>query len=222
MTPGTPTRMAAWLESAWLARYLERQLDGEELAWFEAYLLDKPELLDMVDADNALWDTLATMPRERGDVEPTPHVQHPRSAPARSPRAWMALAASLVLGIGAGWFAHRADAPSSSNEVIANPARVVFDTMRGEPVEPHVERASSNSAWLLVEVAVPADARDVVLTVPGKAAQALLPSPDGFVSFLLPRHAITDVSGAQVEYVEAGKHRSRTIDFKIRNNEGEP
>ena len=36
--------MADWLESAWLARYLDRQLAGDEQAWFEAYLLTRPKL----------------------------------------------------------------------------------------------------------------------------------------------------------------------------------
>ncbi len=62
MTP-MPTPMSAWLEQAWLARYLDRQLDGDEAAWFEAYVLDKPELLTMIDADNRLRDALAAEPR---------------------------------------------------------------------------------------------------------------------------------------------------------------
>ena len=207
--------MAAWLESAWLARYLDRRLDGGELAWFEAYLLDKPELLAAVEADNALRETLATMPRERDGAEPALRAQPDApAAPARSPaRAWAAVAASLALGAGAGWFAHRADAPRPSDEVVANPARVVFDTMRGESTGPHVERTGDAAAWLLVEVAVPAGARDVVLTVPGKAAQALRPSPDGFASFLVPRGAVAGMAGARVEYVEAGERRSRPIDL---------
>lgn len=215
MISGPPNRMAAWLESAWLARYLDRQLDGDENAWFEAYLLDKPELLDTVEADNALRETLAAAPRGRDGAEPAPRArQDARTRAAWSPaRSLMAIAASLALGVGAGWFARRADAPRPSNDVIANPARMVFDTMRGGPVEPHLERSSDADAWLLVEVAVPADARDVALAVPGKATQALVPSPDGFASFLVPRDAVGGMTGARVEYVEAGEHRSRPIDI---------
>ena len=53
MTPTPwPTQMTAWLEQAWLARYLDRQLSSEESTWFEAYVLDKPELLGTIEADS--------------------------------------------------------------------------------------------------------------------------------------------------------------------------
>ena len=61
MTPTTtPTRMTAWLEQAWMVRYLDRQLASEEADWFEAYALDKPELLAMIEADTRLRDALAS------------------------------------------------------------------------------------------------------------------------------------------------------------------
>lgn len=75
MTP-TTTPMAAWLESAWLARYLDRQLSGDEAAWFEAYLLDKPELLGMVEVDSALRDTIVTTPGTRQGSPNNSVVQH--------------------------------------------------------------------------------------------------------------------------------------------------
>ncbi|HSC12124.1 MAG TPA: hypothetical protein VLC97_14210, partial [Rhodanobacteraceae bacterium] len=60
MTPTTtPTRMTAWLEQAWMVRYLDRQLASEEANWFEAYALDKPDLLAMIEADTRLRDALA-------------------------------------------------------------------------------------------------------------------------------------------------------------------
>lgn len=60
MTPTiTPTRMTAWLEQAWLVRYLDRRLASEEANWFEAYVLDKPELLAMIEADTRLREALA-------------------------------------------------------------------------------------------------------------------------------------------------------------------
>ena len=50
----TPTRMRAWLEQAWLIQYLDRQLAAEEATWFEAYAMDRPELLRTIDADTRL------------------------------------------------------------------------------------------------------------------------------------------------------------------------
>ncbi|HEX7915622.1 hypothetical protein [Rudaea sp.] len=51
-----PNRLAAWLETAWLERYLDRQLSAEEVAWFETYVIDKPDLLQKIDMDSDLWD----------------------------------------------------------------------------------------------------------------------------------------------------------------------
>ena len=56
VAPGT--RMAEWLEQAWLERYLARQLGPEESDWFEAYMLDKAELLDQVEDDTALREAI--------------------------------------------------------------------------------------------------------------------------------------------------------------------
>jgi len=50
----TPTRMRAWLEQAWLIQYLDRQLAAQEATWFEAYAMDRPELLRTIDADTRL------------------------------------------------------------------------------------------------------------------------------------------------------------------------
>jgi hypothetical protein len=44
--------MAAWLEQAWMERYLNRELSESESDWFEAYLLERPELLGELRADN--------------------------------------------------------------------------------------------------------------------------------------------------------------------------
>ena len=59
IAPDRHPPMAPWLEQAWLMRYLDRQLGADEQAWFEGYLLDKPELLDQVEADTALRDAVA-------------------------------------------------------------------------------------------------------------------------------------------------------------------
>ena len=56
LAPGT--RMAGWLEQAWMERYLARQLGEAESAWFEGYMLDKAELLDQLDADSDLRDAV--------------------------------------------------------------------------------------------------------------------------------------------------------------------
>jgi anti-sigma factor RsiW len=51
-------RIVAWMETAWLVRYLDRELSDDEAVAFEAYVLDKPELLAQIEADTNLRDTL--------------------------------------------------------------------------------------------------------------------------------------------------------------------
>jgi hypothetical protein len=50
--------MTAWLEQVWLDSYLDRQLAGEEAQWFEAYAVERPELLVTIEADTRLRDAL--------------------------------------------------------------------------------------------------------------------------------------------------------------------
>lgn len=111
------SRMAAWLESAWLARYLERGLDPAENDWFEAYLLDKPALLAAVDADNTLRAALAsersTFERGGKDAAAAGAVASARAPQRQWPR-WAALAATLVAGVGIGQFALRPHMPASA------------------------------------------------------------------------------------------------------------
>ncbi len=52
-------RMAEWLEQVWVERYLARVLNLREIAWFEAYMIDKLELLDMIEADIVMRDGIA-------------------------------------------------------------------------------------------------------------------------------------------------------------------
>ena len=202
VTPNaTPVRLSSWLENAWLARYLDRQLSGDEIAWFEAYVLDKPELLDVIDADTRLRDALIAEPPARENSRRD-------SAVVRRPPSWLAMAAMLVVGVGIGWIGMRVlSGGSGSPEVIASPTRVIYDTMRGEATPPRVEHADSKSPYVLVEVAVPPGAEQIVLQVADASDRPLKPSPDGFVSFLLARKGASPTPAARVIYT-LGKDNS--------------
>lgn len=226
----TPTRMAAWLESAWLARYLERQLDGDELAWFEAYLLDKPELLAMIEADNGLHDALMAQPatwrsspdlaRQIGEahdilventspqagmsgsidswrrqvtqaVAYTSSQRTPESKSSSLSSARFALAASLVLGVGVGWFGQRSlQLDPSESASVANPPRIIYDTFRGETQSPREEIGDPASPIMLIEVPVPAGVQIVGARIERVARNIELHPPhassEGFVTFALP------------------------------------
>jgi hypothetical protein len=235
----TPTRMTAWLEQAWMVRYLDRQLASEEADWFEAYALDKPELLAMIEADTRLRDALAADASIRhmersvdrggrqggatGDApcgvnEPTPLAYardklearektetEVRTAHRRPAPAWLAMAATLVLGLGLGWIGTRSFLPGDTvPELVASPTRIVYDTMRGEPTPPRVEHADSKSPYVFVEVAAPPGAENITLKMGDAPEQPVSTSPDGFVSFLVLRATIKTGDKAQIAYVLAG------------------
>lgn len=241
MTPtDTNPRMPAWLEGAWLARYLDRQLDDGETAWFEAYLLDKPELVEMLEKDTALRDGLdsigadwrsaawasegamATPSNENAsDVEyheassspdPTFARRKPAARVSRGPAAWLAVAASLVLGVGLGWIGAqgRISAPPTEG-LVANPTRIVFDTTRGEPSPPRREHDDASSPYLLVEVAVPANAQNIRLRTRNGDQRSLSPSPDGFVNFLIGRTRVAAEAPLEILYSIDGRQLRREL-----------
>jgi hypothetical protein len=227
--PGS--RMTSWLEAAWLQRYLERRLDAEETAWFEAYAMDKPELIDRIEADSDLRDGLAlsssraaaaaghnisparaTAAAEKASVEneeaivAVPVASIDASKATQSPRATapgvvprrrgitetLALAASLIAGVGIGWVSQRSttsqpDAPA----LMASPTRIIYDAVREERTPPRIEHADSKSPYVLIEVAVPPGAEHVTVKMENGAEQELVPSPEGFVSFLVDRGAFS-------------------------------
>lgn len=231
MSPtNTTMRMPAWLEQAWLTRYLDRQLSGDETAWFEAYALDKPELLDVIDADTRLRDALTAdssagrtdaPPRDESAVAstsaaiPFQRVQKANSPSHRDASRWLPLAAALVLGLGSGAFAVRLLAPQGNADVVASPTRVIYDTMRGEAAPPRVEHADSASPFVLIEVAVPPGAQNIILHMDGKTDQALAPSPDGFVSVLLARGMLQQHHLPTVSYSLADGSGKHSIDLEM-------
>lgn len=216
MKPMSTPRMAAWLESAWLARYLDRGLDPDEARWFEAYLLDQPELLAAVDADTTLRSVLAgdRAAFEHGGAEAAATGAGAVRTPVRRWPRWAALAASLAVGVGIGQFALRAPAPVAGG-VIANPERIVFDTLRGASAPPLVQHDDSAAGYLYVEVAVPPTAADIELQQ-GTHHEPLLVSAEGFVSFLVDRRTLATGTPLAIAYTLDGQPQSQPLDFTQR------
>lgn len=180
--------MSAWLEQAWLARYLDRQLSDDEVAEFEAYLLDKPHLIEQVEADNLLRQTLHAA--EQMEISDEVDSAEPPAAikPDRM-RSWLPIAASFLAALAIGWMLPRQGAVE--NAYFVAPERVVYDTFRGPDKKPMVYPGSGQSAVFIVEIAVPPGARVVTLQaqvdgeiIPLPVAQA---SSEGFVTLVLPQ-----------------------------------
>ena len=213
-TPPTNARMAAWLESAWLARYLDRQLDGEELAWFEAYLLDKSELVDALEADEQLRRALALQgghamqPQAAGDRKLVPRGNAMR---------WLGAAACLLGAFGLGRYMMLDGTHPAT--LIANPTRIVVETLRGGEDAPVVDFADGDSPYVFVEVSVPPDAERIRVTHAGHDV-ALRVSREGFAGFLLARAALNDHREVVLEYSQGGTDTRREL--KLSTQEGVP
>lgn len=198
--PGASASMTAWLEQAWLQRYLDRALDAEEQAWFETYLLAHPHLLEAVEADTALRDALVLAGSAGGTAgggdpgdsdgrtgaSPKPSVTRPRPPARGGLPSWLGLAAGLLLGLGLAALWPSGPGPGPG---LANPTRIVFDTLRGAHSPPHVEPGDPDSPWLLVEVPVPPGSRIESVHLEGGARTAsygpVAATPDGFGLLLL-------------------------------------
>lgn len=197
MNPQQGPRMAQWLESAWLARYLDRQLSAEESGWFEAYVLDKPDLLASIDADNRLRDAVAaSMHEEVAAVRATPaEGTQPSRRRSHTQGRWLAAAAAVVVAIGGGWLGRGAFDRDSNPDVIANPALYV-GAVRGV-TGPKV--GAGDSPYVLIEHAIPDGATDVALTVEGAAPVPLKPE-DSVVRALVRRTAMRAPNRVVLEY----------------------
>ena len=96
MTVYHPTdTMPAWLERAWMDRYLDRELDDGERDWFEAYMLDRPQLIEELEADEAVRAAVPSLPSEAAD-----QLLGEAPAPTRTLRSslrWLPLAAAASI-----------------------------------------------------------------------------------------------------------------------------
>ena len=207
-------RMPGWLESAWVARYLDRQLTDDENAWFEAYVLDKPDLLEAIDVDTLLGVALTTSASGPGaSGAGANRAPSPMSSPGPADRwNWMRIAASLVVGLGVGWIGSRVAFREGADIVpLGSPTRIVFDTLRGAADTARIENADSKSPYTIVEVSVPANATDVMWRLENETPIALRPSADGFVTVLVPSMAISRGQSGQLTYVMEGKSVSKPL-----------
>jgi ferric-dicitrate binding protein FerR (iron transport regulator) len=211
-----PTPMPQWLEDAWLARYLDRELTPEEQEWFEVYAMERPALLDAIEADARLRDGLHVGASSAGaDPTPTIAAQHFRTRVARAPA--LRIAASLCAAVGLGWLVGTTLSGQTEGEyadVVADPTRLVFDVERGAPSAPVVFNGQSGSDWVLVEVGVPAEAAEVRVLVDESVVTTATVTSEGFATFLLPRR-LTAGHRLEIEYEMGTTVESRSLEVPV-------
>lgn len=206
--------MARWLEDVWLGRYLDRELKDDEHAWFEAYMLDKPHLLEQVDADTRLRETLqrATDADLRHDTAESQHARVRPGAKSRGPV--LAIAASLLVGLGLG--AMLTNPGEDESTLIASPPRIVFDTLRGEGTATLSEAGSASSKLLIVDIATPTASPIISAGAWIDGKRTLLPTPvvssEGFVTFLVPANW---QHRARIELEIGDPDQSRKLSFQL-------
>lgn len=198
--PSTPLR--PWLEQAWLQRYLDRELSADEQAWFETYLLSRPQLLDALEVDNALRAVLVAQASGpiRAEASPppaaaaAPEARTERPLPPSGQRfgGLLALAASFVGGLGLAWLLPQAPQPHSDPQAaIEAPSRVVFDLMRGGPVELREDVGDPLARLMVVDIALPLGSRIASARAELGPRRVELPaapiSGEGFATYTLPR-----------------------------------
>jgi hypothetical protein len=159
-----------------------------------------------------------------GNVVPTPvPIKRipPRSRsnlrPWRATPTWLALAASLLLGVGIGVVGPERSTDIAP-DVIASPTRIIYDTMRGDSTPARIEHATSQSPYVLVEVAVPLGADQVALDIGDGKKRALERSPDGFVTFLADRNTLAAAANAHVSYSAGGRTQTRPLSLKSKGS----
>jgi anti-sigma factor RsiW len=187
-TPGSG-RMAQWLEEVWLNRYLDRELDDDEQASFEAYMLDKPHLLEQVDADTRLRDGVARSEDARAPRHAVPPQHSAATLRGKQRGPLLAVAASLAIGVGVG--ALLPSLGGNGEMIVASPPRIVFDTLRGDGATTIEEAGHPDATLLIVDIAAPIDDRILAASVVLDGNRVPLPTPavsaEGFATFVVPR-----------------------------------
>lgn len=209
MSASPPSGLSAWLEQAWLDRYLERRLDADEAAWFEGYALDKAHLLRAIELDTDLRDGMAAAV----PVAAASDGAERATAQRRPLPRWVALAATLAIGLGLGWIGTGLR-EGGIGTGIASPPHIVFDTLRGES---QAVRASGGSGdVVLVDIAVPAAATEVTLRLASQTPLALRVGPDGFATAILPAEFARPGTSAELRYRDGGTDVIRTLQWPAR------
>lgn len=180
-------------EQLWLRRFLLGELDAAQADAFETYALDKPRLLDQMEADLLLRRGLGAMAAQGESVmmEALPPASAKRGPVPAWP--WLGMAACLA----AGWIGARMLGPAMPLPLqVASPERLVFETVRGERGQRSLEAsaAASQSPIVVVDVVLPPLATLASARLSGPRGEIPLadarPDRDGVLTVVLDRAAL--------------------------------
>lgn len=184
--------MSDWIEDAWLRRYLARELDADETEWFEAYVLDKPHLLQRIEHDSDLRDALDVVSSSgefhlKAAIESVERPQaSPRTSEALRGVRWFAIAASFLGGAAIVGISRVVP----SEPAVVNPPRLIFDAFRGAYSEPRREEGAPDSPVLIVDFALPERLEIVAIEARIDGSVRALPIPrrssEGFGTLVVP------------------------------------
>lgn len=189
-----------------LRSYQGGLLSAADEADFELRLLENPAFAEAVNLEQifALGMQGAAIPK----------LDKPRAKHRAYRIAWGSIAAGVAIGFASAQFWQFSHSPLERLSAgIANPARIVFDTFRGELQPMQTQAGSANASIVIVEVAVPTDATEIYFFDGASKLGPLQPDADGFVRVLLSSqaHAADAKNTWQIAYVAAGGLKQRTL-----------
>jgi len=219
-------RMAPWLEQAWLVRYFERDLAEEESTWFESYLLDKADLLDLLEADVNLRDGCSLPTVQCGLVPASADANLSGEALAGSRRRrfaarpslfrGFAMAASITLAFGVGFLLRRGPQTAHTDDAVTvNPMRVVVDVSRGGTQENAIDNAASTSDFVLVDAIVPVDATRVLLRAANVPDREVAVSKDGVATLLVRRSELKKLGPLKLLITAGAREYERPLSLDV-------
>lgn len=229
METNQPNRLAAWLETAWLERYLDRQLSAEEVAWFETYAIDKPDLLEKIDADSDLRDAMHSEKAVDDGITVHGNVSllHPKGSKRRFGRssglALLGLAASCLLGVG---ISRMLGSDEHGQSLIVSPDRIFVDLMRDADTSKRDKEILSDegkqSDYVQIEAALPAGSERAVLSIEDQHNQILtrdltLTPEDGvaMLNFIADRRFLQAAKSVRVDYYLGSVKKTKRISMTV-------
>lgn len=211
MTPASRDEtMSAWLEAAWMARYLERGLSEDEAAWFEAYVLDKPHLIEAIERDSDLRDALDAVRPELANAASnagapaapvTPSARRPwRSLP-------LAAAASLVAGVLGLWLGAGLGPPS---EASLDPPLLHIQTLRGTDAIARLDGGHAGSPDAILEIVLPPGTTYVDLRLGALHVGRAVRETD-LLTLVVPTRALREAPALELTFHAGDARQSRRV-----------